>query len=394
MMRESLWVSIVRRLLAQLPNRRPAPPAWPAVVQHAALALEFPESLAALEDEPARTPAPADAAAPDAIASVVYAAANRESAMAAFRQHGFESIAFYAPISFYGPKRWGIYFNERNLWGVVAECAQLLGMASSSSLATEILYVVDQHERFHASIELLALVVDDHRHLPRASVSDADEDVARGFIEPSSLAYRHYHSAVYQPSWPREACLEESLATAFQFRRRLRFAGLRRTLERLTSVAPPAYAQWRKYGGANDFADAHHELASAVVASVAQWNAERGAAGLQGRPKPQLWLPSSEDDALRAVGPIPRYVWRSDTRTPTLFSASLLGNVRTRDIVGCMRSKFGAVLRDGGRHPAVTFPNGRKVPYSTSWDTVPRFFLGQLAEAVGVEREQLVRACI
>jgi hypothetical protein len=110
-------------------------------------------------------------------------------------------------------------------------------------------------------------------------------------------------------------------------------------------------------------------------------------------PEPRLWLPPTEPEQIASFGRVPRYVWRSDAAIPPLFTQGIFGNLRTSKLIGCLTSKFGAELHHGGRHPAVVFPNGAKVPYSSSWTTVPPFFVRQVAIAAGVRKAQLLDTC-
>jgi hypothetical protein len=47
---------------------------------------------------------------------------------------------------------------------------------------------------------------------------------------------------------------------------------------------------------------------------------------------------------------------------------------------------YGARIVSGGKHAAIVFPNGKKVPFA-SRRTVPPYLLGDVAEALGIQRK-------
>lgn len=370
--RAALQESIARRLFGrELPHLEVGPPEWRAAVEVLPIATEFPELFR-------------DSEAERETSSAEYASDNEEAAVRGIRSVGFEFLAFYAPVSAHG-LAWGIYFNESALWGLAKRCASELPGSDLLDVAADLVRSVDQHEQFHAAVEMLALVRDEHRFWPLA----ADPAGNGVYLKPADTCYRKYHSSVYSALWPTAACFEESLATAYQFSSySSRATAILENLAEFSS--PPAYAQWRRFSDAATFEDAYHTLASTVLSTQDAWTVDIGTARLLSEPPPSSWLPSLTTNLFDAV---PRRLWRSDRGAPSLFLQGVFGNLRTSKLVGCLCSRYGAVVRPGGRHPSVVFPGGAKVAYSSSWQTVPPFFVRQVAAAAQVDKAQILATC-
>lgn len=387
---EPLWVSALSRITGfEFPDQRPAPPGFPAAIASVPIAVERSGDFREAGDtdpfeEVQETPS---------ISAEEYGSRHEAYALAAFADRGFEAMAWYAPISFYGPKAWGIYFDERAVWGLASACAKGLSSASLGEVAAETLYGLDRHESFHSAVELFALVADDLRRLGDGRVTS--DGLPLPYDRGLPQLYTQYSLNDYQRTFPTIECVEESLATAYQLRARLSVRGLRGHLISLTERGPAAYAGFKRYAHRDEFYVQYVALCGSILGK--KYLVAAVTSRLGGNPfTPRLWTPQLAGATLRDFGPVPRYFWRSDTIVPSYFAPSIFGNVRVGDIVSCLRRNFnGTPYTRGGRHSlGVRFPNGKKVPYSSSWTSVPPRFLKQVANAVRISPADLKATCL
>ena len=330
-----------------------------------------------------------------------YAEDHREGARDAIRASGMEAIAFYAPIHGYGSEKWGIYFHERVFFGACAEVASSLPNSSWNNIVADMLCTVERHELFHAAVELFTLVLEDFALL-------RDLDLSQQMPEqPSPLNYHHnflemacphqsYFKNDYLPSLSTEHCLEESLATASQFRTRFRVTGFRRVLQGMIEHAPPYYRGWRSYRSSADIEKGIQSLADKIlVAAFAAFEILRASCELApgSRLGTPWWFPEITPSRLDAKGPIPRWAYHADGRHPSRFAPAVLGSIRLRDFVKALVRCYGARIACGGRHAAIVFPNGKKVPFA-SRRTVPPYLIGDVAQALGIQRREVLSTCL
>ncbi len=318
-----------------------------------------------------------------------YADAHHDETVREVRRVGMEAVAFYAPIHYYGGDKWGIYVLERRFWGLCAELARIVPSAPWDLLVADLLSSLERHETLHAGSELLALISEDHYQLREWSkhAASGGTDDAPAPLDPPLCQYVAYCRDHYEVHWPDVGCLEETLATACQMRGPFRARGLRSAMSELLSGMPPAYARWASLRERQAYSGALQQHATAVLGSPQLKLAN--ALNLSW----QLWFPDPSTTDLDSYGPIPRWICRQDHRAPRRLMRAVLGNVRTADFVRCLQRAFSARVVAGAKHGAVSFPNGHKVPYSASWPTIPNFFVGQVARALGVARSHVLSIC-
>jgi hypothetical protein len=303
-----------------------------------------------------------------------YGEENRDEARRAIERSGIDAIAYYAPIHFYGRTRWGIYLHERLFFGTCAQLAASLGVAHWDGIVTDVLTALDRHELFHGAVELFSLVVEDFACFG-----------AHGDVCP----YEAYFREGYQKTWPTADCVEERIATALQFRCRFKTPRFRDALSDLFVAAQPAYASWHAYRTRDALAQAVQELAwkilEATNAATLVCRVLRGSGA--------LWFPEAVPSWLDSKGPVPRWVYRKPGVTTRRFLRALLGNVRMQEFLNAIVRVYKARIVSGGKHRAIVFPNGRKVPFATH-RTVPDYLLGDIARALGRTRNEVLASCL
>lgn len=171
----------------------------------------------------------------------------------AVETEGFETYAWYVPFHF-SPQQYGIYIREEglqllgNLLFAWSQDSHKLRMASlNAEIATDThpddfqpfdniadaitlaLEIFRRHEAFHYQVELLSAYLEDAMN---------------------ETCYVHYSRDIYQPTYPEETCLEETLANASVYRsqaciNRAPSGDVFRLLFHLsTESQPPAYAAY------------------------------------------------------------------------------------------------------------------------------------------------------
>lgn len=305
------------------------------------------------------------------------------------RRHGFEAIAWYAPISFFGPDQWGIYFHEPRFWGYCSLLQKRLGSATLLGVARDVFNSLDRHEAFHAATELFALV---------------SQDQSNSYGNPfGNDLYPTYFRAHYTPTWGQPNCLEESLATASQFHCKFRTKGLKALLQREASNSIGGYREWKRYSSRRAFEEGVFELsATKIIAGTVNGSAHvnmlMNAIGQGAIDQPQAWwFPEVIPRLLDRMGPIPRHATRQRGRYTKLFPPSVLGNICIRDIIRDAQALYGARVSGGhAKHarqlvfPALPGRGETAVPIPNR-DGVPHYLMKQIADAVGKPKQDVLR---
>jgi hypothetical protein len=212
-------------------------------------------------------------------------------------EKGIEAIAYYCSVHHFGPDRWGIYFVEPLFYGFCAEVARRARHVAWDRVVTELWHAVDRHECFHAATELFALVAED---LMRTA-STAGVAAPHGAHE-----WCVYGEAKAPGQRPGLSALEETFATAAEFREPVAPPSLRDALIEETRLLPRHYAAGLAYvqhDGQFDhglFARALDRLSRDLIHTV-------GSGGGDRPPLARRWFPEVSPRALEAHGPIPRY---------------------------------------------------------------------------------------
>ena len=188
--------------------------------------------------------------------------------------------------------------------------------------------------------------------------------------------------------------MKESLATASQFRCRFRTPGFRRVLHEMIEHAPSCYRGWRSYRSSTDLEKGIQSLAEKILCAAFEgaWCVSCLAFPLSSGCG-TLWFPEITPSYLDSNGPVPRRIYRSDTRHPRRFAPAVLGSIRLRDLLKSLVRCYGARIVSGGKHQAIVFPNGKKVPFA-SRRTLPSYLIGDVAHALGVERKEILGKCL
>jgi hypothetical protein len=166
---------------------------------------------------------------------------------------GWEAIAWYSPFHFQPHQgEWGIYVREDAIWSAVFD---LYGLSERSlkrsALFRMLLDSTLAHERFHFRMEVFTSISEGILRRPR---------------------YLRYTDVVYKPSWPAEACIEESLATAMAIRS-IDDRVARELLRKYFSSAPPAYKNFERFDGRKSYVEGIKVLVGqAIQASAAPNN--------------------------------------------------------------------------------------------------------------------------
>lgn len=332
---------------------------------------------------------PEDGPLDEGVPGEVLAQQHEAEAEDGVRRHGFEAIAWYAPISFYGSDQWGIYFHEPRFWGYCNVLRRRLGNPPLLGVARDLFATLDRHEAFHAAVELFALI---------------SQDQSNSWGNP----YGHdlfpaYFQSHYGPTWGQSTCIEESLATASQFRCQFRTKGLKSLLQHEASNTIGGYREWRQYSSQRKFKHGLFVLTATkiitgttnglthinlLMAAVAAGTAD---------PVRGWWFPGVAPRALDSMGPIPRYAARKRGVYTKLFAPSVLGSIRIKDVIREACALYGAHLSKGhakhGRQ--LVFPGlpgrGETAVPIPNRDGVPHYLMKQIANAVGKPKQDVLR---
>jgi len=318
------------------------------------------------------------------VAADLLAETHEVEAMESFRGSGFEALAWYAPVSFYGTAQWGIYFHEPRFWGFCRNLQRQLPNAALLGIAKDVYRTLDQHEAFHAATELFALIAQDHSN-----------SYGNQFGPDLYPTYFHNH---YLPTWGQQACIEESLATASQLRIRLKTPNLQALLKQIASNSVGGYCNWNLYGNKHDFARGVFELsANKIITGTVdgQSHVNQMLAAARARnfdPAKGWWFPDIHVNALDRLGPIPRYAVRTPGLYTKLFPPAVLGSYKMKRLQRDAVKTYGARLSKGHRKHSrqLVFPNNVVVPLPRDRE-VPHYIIQEIAEAVGKPKREVLR---
>lgn len=302
-----------------------------------------------------------------------------------FSKRGFEALAWYAPISFFGSRQWGIYFHEPRFWGYCQTLQRQVKTASLMDISKEVYHMLDRHESFHAAVELYALIAH-------------DQGAAPGLPSGENL-YGTYFKNEYIRTFGTSGCIEESLATAAHFHRPgFRVAGLKQVVKRELLTALSGYREWVTFRELPKFRQGVFELTTQRILSqtphgTAHVNQLTHGSNASYRQQADgWWFPPTNPKKLNALGPIPHYATRSRGKYTKLFSPSILGNRKMRDVRRFARDRYGATVSRGhAKHSnQLVFPNNKVVPLPST-KGVPHYVIEQIAVAVCLPKQEVLR---
>jgi hypothetical protein len=186
--------------------------------------------------------------------------------------------------------------------------------------------------------------------------------------------------------------LEEGIATAFQLRCRFKTPCFRSALIEMLKRAPPAYTTWRSFIRRDRLHGGAQSLAEKII--LGTYETPLLAARLVANDSREVWFPGLSLTWLDSQGPVPCRVYRPDSIRPGRFTRAILANVRLRDLLSGLKRCYGAEIKSGGKHGAIHFPNGKKVPFSPTKWTTPDYLIRESALALGVKKRDVLSNCL
>jgi hypothetical protein len=310
-------------------------------------------------------------------------------AAGSFKRRGFEAIAWYAPISLFGAQYWGIYFHEPRFWGYCRRLQGLLGAPTLRDVARDLYRMVDRHESFHAAVELFALMSQDLGGAP--GLSSGESLYGKYFNSPAPVGYRDTYGT--------PDCIEESLATAAQFRHlKPRVTGLRAVVEAELQKAPHGYREWTNFSDSRKFRAGLVDLTANRILSQTVGGAAHVKALTTGSKNSRRkiavgwWFPRPSPKGLSSFGRIPHYATRHQGVYTKLFPPSILGSRKMRDVRREAKRLYQATVSDGHAKHAkqLVFPNGKVVPLPNT-PGVPHYVIEQIAKALDKPKQEVLR---
>ena len=284
------------------------------------------------------------------------------------QERGIHAIAWYLPYRFYGEKAWGIYFDSfamNRLSIEIATIARQIDPSITNTQARKVLYAeVMRHEIEHAIQEILLA-----KSL-QAGTIDVSRAMAADFSKKGS--YRETIASHFEH-------LEALQGVRGVDVRRQNI--LRHVIE--TTGEPPVYSAWRHES--ISYLDGRYETELGVTLPTQELSNEvRSLIGGKIRSK---------------YIDIPAYSWKGGTSFP-LSGIDLRAQSLDCKKLRRFLEKDGLARYFNGELHAIPAPDHPlKIGNSTSrpikfgchdWDTVPDHVVGQLAEAVGLEKREFV----
>ncbi len=337
-----------------------------------------------------------------------FAEQNQRNAVERHKQNGMEAIAFFAPMHYYGIENWGIYLNEPVFYGMCSRLAEILPSAKWNELVLDFYKAVEQHEMFHAAVELYCLVGEDFADMGFKGAlyvyKQLDSKDKSQIIESNPPCwYKPYHENCYRKNFPTENCIEEVLATTAESFCDFKVNGMRDALKQIQLSAPAAYQCIEECPDFSDFSSFERYAADTIAeemmlkANDPWWKkiwAQKVAQMLQGE-KELLgrWFPNLLPSWLDSHGPVPRWVYHPGSMSPGRFIPRLLTNVRLNDFLNGLRRVYGVVAKPGGKHWKLIFPNGQTLPFPNRTE-VPVYLPREIAQKLGIDRRELLRRCL
>jgi len=316
----------------------------------------------------------------------------RSETQQALNEQGIDAIAYYLPISFYGPHRYGIYIRQRRFFGFCSEVHTRVTNVSWDDTANALLRFVMHHEAFHAAVELSCLTNDDYD----------ERKVARTYHRYFDLAvrkWRHSHSGPHYPY----RCPEEQLAQHAGFTALpVTTAGdmIRAELLKVFKKGPADYVydveDWRRRVPTERQVILERALHRVQSASLLSRSFPSSVSAVHAGIEARGWFPK---DGAKGVlsgkhGIVPTYLVDTGPEPFGRFArAHSPRNIPVRDVLRVLK-KRGVQVEEGGKHTKLIFPNhGRPIPFSRSAQTMPEYVMKKFATALSTSLDTLVAEC-
>ena len=313
---------------------------------------------------------------------------NENDTVNSVSKGGIDAVALYAPVHFFGPEKWGIYIHERRFYGLCSALRKQIGSrrVKWNGLVADLDKAINQHEYFHAAVEIFGLTF---------------EDIS-GPLD-AGCAYGSYFDGIYKKFFPTSDCIEESLATASEFSCRYATPGFKNALANITETMPEAYADWHFYGDATKFFHGKQALAKGIRLKAEEINRRNGEAiGLwpsltyaqlrsAQQPTENVWFPETRPRTLNRFGPVPRWIYRSGGVTSGRTFRKQIGTIKMSVFLRALKKKLSASWEPGGKEMRIHIPNVGRFSYSKSASEAPEYLIKEIASKLGKPWRNLLR---
>ena len=315
--------------------------------------------------------------------------ANQIATERAIATGGIDAIAYYLPITFYGPNRYGIYIRERRYFGLCATIQKLAPHVDWDDVAEFVLQFLLHHEGYHAAVELSCLKSDDYLERTTAKTYRTFFDIVTG----SWRLPMHGHGASSY------RCPEEQLA------QHAGFSGLsgtpagdavRSALIHVSTRGPRDYvyndAEWSKTSARGKQESLERALHRTQAASLLHRPTPISIDDIQASVEPRAWFPKggARDVLQKPYGNLPVYVVDfGHTLCHRFARACVLRNIPIKKFIKVVCKKFDAVHDPkGGKHPRIIFEK-QKITYPRSAKITPDYVIDQFLAARKISEDEL-----
>ena len=319
--------------------------------------------------------------------------ANRDVTDQAIAAAGIDAIAYYLPITFYGPNRYGIYIRERRYFGLCSTIQKLAPHVAWDDVADLVLQFLLHHEGYHAAVELSCLTSDDYLERKTAETYRTFFDLVTGSwrLPPHGRGGGPYR------------CPEEQLAQHAGFSS---LSGtpagdaVRSALIHVSTRGPSDYvyndSEWSKTSAKLKQECLSRALHRTQSASLLHRPPPVSIDDIQTDVEPPAWFPKggARDALSESHGLLPVYVVDFGRTLSLRFArACVLRNIPMRKFIKAACKKYNAVHDPrGGKHPRLILPNNDKIFYPRSAKIVPDYVVNQFTDSLEISDEELKAA--
>jgi len=262
--------------------------------------------------------------------------------------YGFEAIASYAPIHFYGKEGWGIYVNHPAFKRFVKEICSKTN-DNSMKARKKCLDVVLAHEYFHFDVELFCLM-------------------AEGVV-PMNIYEVYKHTVDHE--------IEEALANRQSLKSRPLKKLFREALSEIYRKCPNGYAKFGDYLKKKQF-----DIGISILKSKIFGNAPVD--------HEATVFFTNEDFSKKLYSQIPVYPYSPPRFQNTCIFFSFLANVRPKEFIHYLKDRYKANFYDsGGKHAKIIFPNGKVIPLSRHSE-LKDYLLKEVAAMAGISKTDVI----
>jgi hypothetical protein len=319
---------------------------------------------------------------------------SQDAAKQAVETAGPDAIAFYLPITFYGPRHYGIYVRQNLFFGFCNLVQTYAPQVPWPAVTASVFQFLLHHESYHAAVELSCLVSDDFQERRRAQTYRAYFDLTAG-----PWRFGHRGTAAYR-------CPEEQLAQHAGLLNMPRDASgeaIRGALIQISAIGPDDYrydpADWPRAAKAKQQQAAMEQVIHRVQSTrLTRQPPPTSYHDIHAGIEPQAWFPPSDSRAVLGdkFGLMPVYVIDHGHRLAVRFArACSLGNIPMRDFVRAVCRKCDVTHDEkGGKHPRLVVGEKKdKVTYPRSARTTPHYVIKQVANLLKLSKEDLINQC-